>query len=511
MAANLNILAAFFECAASGPERAAIIDKDGRRITFRELEQEVIETAAWFHAKGIRKGDRVLVFIPMGIDLYRSVLALFHIGAVAVFLDEWVSKERMELCCRIADCKALIAGWKVRLLGLFSKEIRRIPVKLGPRRSSAPPAVFDPTTEDDTALITFTTGSTGTPKAARRTHGFLKAQFDALVDKINPKTGEIDMPVLPIVLLLNLGTGVTSVIADFKATKPNELDEEKIFAQIRAHAVNRLTASPFFLRRLAEHAIRSGLTGLPLTRMFTGGAPVFPDEARLYTSAFPGCETTIVYGSTEAEPISSIVAGELAGQHLDLHSGLDVGPAYHGTAVRIIGITEDPLHFETDEALAAACLAPGTTGEIIVSGKHVLREYFNNDEALRRNKIFIGDTVWHRTGDAGFVDPNGHLRLCGRCSTMILKSDGSYYSPFLYENYFAQLNGVSTGTVLKSGNKTVAVIERKPGAAESGIRNALVAEGHGFDAILFVEKIPRDPRHHSKIDYGKLKGTLPAV
>ena len=83
------------------------------------------------------------------------------------------------------------------------------------------------------ALITFTTGSTGTPKAALRSHVFLNEQFKALLHEIQPKPTDIDMPILPIVLFVNLGVGCTSIIADYKQTKPNNLDPKKIINQLQ--------------------------------------------------------------------------------------------------------------------------------------------------------------------------------------------------------------------------------------------------------------------------------------
>lgn len=510
MAGKVNVADFFFECADRHPERPAIIDRDGSVITFGEMAKQVRETANYYRSKGIGRGDRVLVFVPMGIQLYRGVMALFHIGATAVFLDEWVSRERLELCCKIADSKAFIGIFKARLLAFFvSKELRKVPIKLGGAyKTTAQRFPIDACTADDTALITFTTGSTGTPKAAKRTHGFLKAQFDALVDKIQPQDDDVDMPVLPIVLLLNLGTGVPSVIAGFKASKPDSLDPGKIIAHIKAHGVNRLTASPFFIRRLSEYVLQRKISLPQLRRMFTGGAPVFPDEAVLYRKAFPDCNTTIVYGSTEAEPISSITSNELAEKHLDLHSGLDVGLPYRLTRVKIIPMSEEPLQFETEAALDAFALKQGLTGEILVSGPHVLSAYFNNEEALKRNKIFINGEVWHRTGDAGFIDEQGHLRLCGRCSTMITNADGNYIAPFLYENYFQSIEGVAAGTVLELNKKITAIVELRDASKENAVRTRLEKEQHHFDVIRFIPKIPRDPRHHSKVDYGKLREIL---
>lgn len=500
-----NVCDLFFSCAEKFPARSAIIDRDDSRISFAELADAVNATVAYYRSKGIGKGDRVLVFIPMGIPLYRSILALFRIGAVAVFLDEWVSKERLELCCRLAHCKAFIASTKIRALALLSKELRKIPVWLGPdiRNTEQSSGTLPATLADNTALITFTTGSTGIPKAADRTHGFLAAQFSALVDKIRPQESDIDMPVLPIVLLLNLGTGVTSVIAAFNPRKPATMDAEKIWSQIAAHKVNRLTASPFVVEQLARSPFPSKI---PM-RCFTGGAPVFPSQAIIMKNGLPGSSVEIVYGSTEAEPISSISADELIAQKDQLQKGLAVGKPYHGTQVLILPVKDEAITAASEEALHRFSLPAESVGEITVSGNHVLKQYIDNPEAVKRNKIDTGEQVWHRTGDAGFLDTNGNLHLCGRCSSLIYDQNGKLLAPFLWEGWMLSLENVSMGTILRFRNKNIAVIETKGQEQKKNIRETILKR-YPFDDVYFVTRIPRDPRHFSKIDYGKLNEQL---
>lgn len=506
MEQNFNIVDLFFGAAAKYPDRVAIIDKKGQ-ITFSELEQQVKNTASYFSKKGIHQGDRVLVFVPMGVDLYRIVLALFEIGAAAVFLDEWVNKKRMEECCKVAQCHAFIGIPKARFLAFFSSELRRIPIHLGTKYiSGLENTLPGPSVKsEDTALITFTTGSTGIPKAANRTHGFLREQFKVLVGEINPLPGEVSIPALPIVLLINLATGCTSLIADFKSSKPELMDANKNLDQINFYKVNSIIASPFFIKQLAKCAINKKIQ-LPLLRkIFTGGAPVFPSEAKMYCEAFPKVEIEIVYGSTEAEPISAIKADELIKEN-SLTKGLNVGKPDRNAQVEIIQLHDGIIECVNDTAFQKLVLPEEAIGEIIVSGPHVLDAYFNNENALKRNKIFVESQCWHRTGDSGFMN-NGNLFLTGRCNALIFLDD-KIISPFVYEGYFQTIPGIEIGTILKKDKEIIAVIECDPDANKEEITTRLKkikAPLVPFATIAWISKMPRDPRHHSKIDYEKLR------
>lgn len=493
-----NIVCLFKDAARSHPEQVAIIHRE-KPITFKELESQVGKTATYFNEKGIGKGDRVLVFVPMSIDLYRIVLALFSCGATAVFLDEWVSKKRMELCCEIADCKGFIGVTKARIFSLFSKELRRIPVKLKLRKVAQREMDIVPVSGDDSALITFTTGSTGRPKAANRTHGFLHAQFSALLDEIQPTSNDVDMPVLPIVLFTNLGVGCTSIIADFKMTKPEKMNARFITKQILRHRVNRISASPYFISRLSDYLIQNKISTTQVQKIFTGGAPVFPLSAELYKIAFPSTKIKVVYGSTEVEPISSIEASELVGRKADMRFGLAVGTVFHKTQVRIISITEEDLPNLSEEVLNSMVLEAGLIGEIIVSGDHVLKHYYNSESAFRSNKIIVGNTLWHRTGDSGLI-VDDQLYLTGRCKQLI-RHNGELLSPFIIENKLTEIDGVEIGTLIDLNNKLHLVLETS--MSQLDLSKQISSIPH--DYVHCLPKIPRDPRHNSKIDYERLK------
>ncbi len=506
MKETFNIVDLFFEAAKKHPNKLAIVDAN-ERVSFGELAKLVLDTAGFFQKKGIKEGDRVLIFVPMGLDLYRIVLAIFKLGASAVFLDEWVSKKRLDACCKVADCSAFIAIPKVRLLSFLSRELRKIPIKLGLSYSAEDYKNSTYTTLEDTALITFTTGSTGKPKAAKRTHGFLNEQFNALIEKIEPKESEIDMPALPIVLLINLGAGCTSVIPVYKASKPEKFRPEQVIQQWKEEQVNRFVSSPFLVKQLANHIIKFNIDCPNIQKIFTGGAPVFPKEAEIYNKAFPQAKIEIVYGSTEAEPISSIDSRELVKQKDQLlEKGLNVGKPYRKTEVKIIRISDECIICKNEDDFNQLEIKGKDIGEIIVSGPHVLQQYFNNEEAIKRNKIFVSEKCWHRTGDSGYLE-NGNLYLTGRCSTLIKRQD-KLISPFIYENFFQTIAGVEIGTIISKDQKIIAVIEKNDSFRNELFEIAMKNQELVIDEFRWIKKIPRDPRHNSKIDYQKLTTSL---
>lgn len=494
----MNITNRFFESAQKFPERDAILEK-GKAISYKNLSNDVLNTAAYFKKKGIKKGDRVLVFVPMSTDLYRIVLALFYIGATVVFLDEWVSKKRMEICCQIADCKGFVGVFKARVIALFSKELRTIPIKLSTRKRLAETCEVESMEPDDSALITFTTGSVGRPKAANRTHSFLHEQFKTVIEEIEPTMDDIDLPLLPIVLLVNLGVGCTSIIGDVKLKKGENMKLENVVDQLIQNNVNRFSSSPFFVTKLAQYIISKNLSLPSLEKIFTGGAPIFPKEAELYKKAFPNTDVRIVYGSTEVDPISTIEAGELLRKRHFLNQGLPVGVPFDKAIVRIVQIQDSVISLNGQSELDAITLKEGEIGEIIVSGPHVLKSYYNSEQAFKENKILVGDVIWHRTGDSGFL-LDQELMLTGRCKDLI-SFNGKIISPFIIENQLNEIEKIKKGTLLEIDEKTILCVETELTVeAVDAITKDIEKDG-----IKKVVNIPMDPRHNSKIDYNALR------
>jgi acyl-CoA synthetase (AMP-forming)/AMP-acid ligase II len=339
--------------------------------------------------------------------------------------------------------------------------------------------------------LTFTSGSTGDPRAAVRTHGFLLAQHRVLDRSLRLKAGEVDLTTMPIVLLANLASGVTSLIADADLRRPGAIDPAPVVAQLQRYPVVSTAASPAFLERLAKYCSARGLTLPGLRKVFTGGAPVFPHVLEQVQRMAPDAEVTAVYGSTEAEPIAHIAYHEIADadrKAMLAGRGLLAGVPVPEIRVRILSNDGGP-------------------GEIAVSGEHVLPGYLHG-QGDSETKFREDGVVWHRTGDAGYLDDRGRLWLLGRCCARIEDRHGVLY-PFAAETAVYQDARVRRAALVAHEGRRVLALEFWDGRAEPD-REMLDRElswAH-VDEVRVCRTLPVDSRHNAKIDYPALHRML---
>jgi olefin beta-lactone synthetase len=544
---NPNIAGRLAERAARHPERPAIIEGRSRRrrvLTFGALADRVARLGDRLQRRGLAPGDRVLLFIPMSGDLYTALLGILHAGGVAVFLDAWAGRDRLEAAVAAAAPRAFIGTPRAHLLRPLIPSLRRVPIRLvagpgplalGRGHGRATTSSAAQVAGDDDALVTFTTGSTGRPRAAARSHAFLWAQHQVLARHLGLRDDDVDMPTLPVFVLSNLALGVPSVLPDVDPRRPADIDPAAVLRQIQDEGVTTTSGSPAFYERLARHAA-AGAERIPVRTLSTGGAPVFPALARALDETVTG-QVHVLYGSTEAEPIASIRAAELARRTDAPHAqGVCAGRPVAEIDVRIIPPVDGPVGAEVVALLAGSGAGrgardsgrpgPGDAGEIVVAGEHVLPGYLNDPDADALAKIRVGDRVWHRTGDGGRFDAEGRLWLLGRVGQRVVRDDGTWW-PMAAEARALTLPGVRHAAYLGMGGedgqgadaertRAVLVLEldtdpagpvrRDPGTLVEAARQALAPTP--VDEVRVVDRIPRDPRHASKTDVVRLRELL---
>lgn len=505
-------------------------------VTVAELWHLVGVTAEGLKKTGIEKGDRVIVFIPMSLYLYTAMFALQKLGAIPVFLDSWARRDQMGLSAEVAGPKAMISVEKAFHYLNDVKEISNIPLKIvaGPAEgqyhgrleemmAGQQRAEVTPVERELTALITFTTGSSGTPKGADRSHRFLAAQHYALNRHLPYVEGDADLPVFPIFSLNNLAAGVTTVIPAFDVGVPTEKDPAILIAQMRTQGVTCTTLSPSLLNALSAYCLKNDVKLPFLRRIITGGAPVSRDDLVKIKAVCPEAEVLVLYGSTEVEPMAHIEANEFINQESKaledaewVDEGVNVGKMDKGLQTRFLAINKSPVTIKNASDWDSLLVKEGEVGEIIVAGEHVCERYYNNEEAFAKSKILDENkVVWHRTGDLGRVDSKGDLWIVGRVHNAIKRGE-TYLFPVRAEIVLKKVPGVKHAAFLgmedeKLGEKTVAAISLKQGdenEAKAEMSRLLEKNEIPVDELIVLESIPMDPRHHSKVEYEILKETL---
>jgi acyl-CoA synthetase (AMP-forming)/AMP-acid ligase II len=499
----------------------AIIDTSCGRTrvtTFAQLDRLAARAARLLADRGLRPGDAVLVLHPMSAELYVALLAIFRLRLVAMFLDPSAGREHIEGCCALHAPRALIASTKAHLLRLVSPALRRVPLKFAVglpvpgavrwsrlERMSPLPEVRDGG-PDTPALLTFTSGSTGQPKAAVRTHGFLMAQHRALAESLRLTAGDVDLATMPIVLLANLGSGVTSLIPDADLRYPGSVRPGPIVGQVLEHRVTSSVASPAFFECLARYCQQRHVTLPHARKLFTGGAPVFPRLLDQMQAMAPNADVVALYGSTEAEPIAHVSRSELRPEDLQAMlsgRGLLAGVPVPSIRLRILrdqwGTPAGPF---TRADFDARCCPAGQPGEIVVSGEHVLTGYLHG-RGDEETKLRVDGEVWHRTGDAGYLDGEGRLWLLGRCVARIRDGRGELY-PFAAETALYQDPRVRRAAVVAHRGKRVLAVEFYEGQAGADLGAAPSLGWAQLDEVRVLRKVPVDGRHNAKVDYPAL-------
>jgi acyl-CoA synthetase (AMP-forming)/AMP-acid ligase II len=518
----MNIAEILLQRASEMGDNAAILDvrrKRDRSYSFRELESATASVASQLTSAGLKPGDGVLLLHPVAAELYLVLIALFRLGGMAIFLDPSAGREHVERCCAIFPPKAFFGSPRAQLLRWTIPALRRVPKAFCSDRVPGAQRLnfgadsnslhqITPLSAEAPALVTFTSGSTGEPKAALRTHGFLVAQHHALEASLGLQPGTRDLTTLPIFVLANLASGVTSVLPNADLRAPGKIAPRPVLAQIRRHKIQTTAASPAFLSRLLDECESSGTTLESLSSIFIGGAPVFPGLLRKAKQFCPQAKIWAVYGSTEAEPMAEIALPDIAKGDFDAMEqgkGLLAGRPVPSISLRVIRDTWGaPIPPLDQAAFERFMTAVGEPGEIVVSGGHVLRGYLNA-EGDSETKFEVDGARWHRTGDLGYMDASGRLWLLGRCNGKIQDERGTLY-PFAVECAAMQAAAVRRAALVAVDGRRVLAIEGEKTLSLDPIRSSLSSAQ--LDQVVRLDRVPVDKRHNAKTDYVALAREL---
>jgi acyl-CoA synthetase (AMP-forming)/AMP-acid ligase II len=519
----LNIIELLDETCVRFPAATALmwgVPGSGSRLSFADLADRSRRLASLFRQAGLRPGDAIVIFVPMSGPLYEVMAAVLRSGLIPVFVEPALWRETLDNAVSKLPVRGFVGTTAACALRWFVPALRRIPHAFvagrafpgaTPLRAAArcsPTADVEPCPDGATALLTFTSGSTGRAKGVLRTHGMLVATYRILSAQLSLRAGEPNLTTLPFIAFVNLAAGASTVIPDLDSRRPGSADPERLVQQLREWNVSGLVTTPFLARGIAEFCRGSAVRLDSLRHVHTGGAPVLPELLEKLAEAAPQAQTGAVYGATEAEPIAFADLNDFGPQERNATRdgrGVLVGRPVDGVTVRVLsdlwGSPRGPYsagQFERER------VRDGVSGEIVVSGPNVSPGYLGG-EGDRQQKIAVNGATWHRTGDAGYFDGSGRLWLTGRCAARIVHDHGTFY-PLQAEAALAGLHAVERATLIKNSDERIVLVVQPAGAPEDvdiGDLASRLAWCRPHE-IVMVKRIPMDRRHHAKVIYTEL-------
>jgi long-chain acyl-CoA synthetase len=410
------------------PEHVAIISR-GVETTYGQLSDEVAKVRGGLVKLGVGSGDRVALLCGNGLYFVEIYLAALGLGAVVVPLNPQSPSPEIEHEIATVGASVVVvepsaaAAWN----GVDRRAVPSVRHVIATENGgvetethfadliASDPADLVEVKPDALALLIFTSGTAGSPRAAMLSHGNLLANIDqGRSAKATIGTGDIVYGVLPmfhifglnVVLGLSLANGATVVLI-------KRFDPSTALDTVRERGITVIPGAPPMWLTFS-HFDEAPADSFATVRLALSGAAKMPEDATRRLQHRFGLQLAEGYGLTEASPVVTSSAG------LPLKIG-SVGKVLDGISVRIVDDDGDDV-------------LEGDAGEIWVKGPNVFMGYLDDPEVTRR--VLTSDG-WLRTGDIATTDGDGYLFLLDRAKDLIIVSGFNVY-PAEVEEVIAQ-------------------------------------------------------------------------
>jgi len=417
------------------------------RPTFKDVDIASDRLAATFLAKGVKRGDRVVVFMDNCVEAVVAIFATLKAGAV--FSPVNASTKAEKLAYILNNCGAVALVTQHKLIGAAAdalaeaKSVKLTVVAGGQEAPTLPGAVHwreaqarEPKLpvagiDSDLAMIIYTSGSTGFPKGVMMTHANIEAAASSITTYLENTSDDVIMNVLPI----SFDYGLYQVLMAMKLGATLVLEKSFVFPQavfdkLRAERVTGFPIVPTMAALMLQmRDLKPG--AFPDLRYITNTAAALPPaHIQRLQELFPGVRLYSMYGQTECKRCTWLPPIELS------RRPGSVGIAIPNTEAYVVDDKGDRVE-------------PGVVGELVIRGPHVMKGYWQ-DQAATDRALKPGPLPWEKvlhTGDLFRADEEGFLYFVGRKDD-IIKSRGEKVSPKEVENVLYALPGVREAAVV---------------------------------------------------------------
>jgi amino acid adenylation domain-containing protein len=488
------------ESARRLPDKVALVS-EGKYFSYRDIDRCANRLAHALIAGGVRRGDRVAIFLENGPEAVVAIFAALKADAIFVVINPTTKTDKLAYVLNDAAPRALVTHTAklpiaapaleqtdvvqmVTLVGLTSPltHVAQIPVRSWDTVMEQCPPTRPPSRniDLDLATIIYTSGSTGRAKGVMSTHLNVGAAATSIIEYL----GNTEQDVILCALPLAFDYGLYQLLMSFKAGARLVLERGfvfpyKVIELMQREGVTGFPGVPTIftlllgLKDLAKHP-------LPALRYLTNTAAALPVSHILQLrDAFPQARLFSMYGLTECKRVCYLPPEELE-RRPD-----SVGKAIPNTEVYLVD--------EHDERAE-----PGAVGELVVRGAHVMQGYWNDPDATaqRFRRIRGAGGVLEQilyTGDLFRADEEGFLYFVGRKDD-IIKSRGEKVAPKEVEHVVYALEGVQDAAVIGVpdpvlGEAIKLFVAPRPGVAldERAIREHCKRNLEDFMAPRYIE------------------------
>ncbi|MEC3920124.1 long-chain-fatty-acid--CoA ligase [Nocardia sp. CDC160] len=482
MNATLSLASILAEPAWRRPDHLALIEGD-QRITFRDLWRQAREQAGALIASGVRPGDRVALMGPNTADFPRAYFAILAAGATVVPVHLLLTADEAEYVLRDSGAKTLICHPMVEAVG--KEAARRVGIDcLNPKELTGEAISTNVSRSPlDTAVVFYTSGTTGRPKGAELSH--LNMVMCATVNAFDAnevKREDIALGALPLFHVFGQTVSMNSHwrVGATLVLLPRFDAAQAIQLMVREN-VNTFHGVPTMYHGLLEAA--KDATRLPELRLcISGGAAMPPVIIEEFEKVY-GAHILEGYGLSETSPTATVNQPQL---------GPEVGTVGHpvwGVEVEIA----DP-----DQRDRITLLPAGSIGEVVVRGHNVFSGYTGRPDATAEVMV----DGWFRTGDLGVKDEAGYLRIVDRIKEMIIRGGFNVYpteveAALLRHPHIAQVAIIGVPDESHGEEILAIVVPSGPLTAEEVIEYAKehVARYKYPRRVEFVTELPMGPTH----------------
>ncbi len=478
------------------PSQKAIF-VDDNRVSYKSFLESVDRAARALELIGVGYGDKVALICPNSIEFVQSVFAISKLGAVTVPINTMLKNE--EYCYILSDCGAKI----LITVSKFAKEVddlcervdsieHTIWIDKAPIEDSKHLVLDEilsdhlhthtasPATLDDTAVIFYTSGTTGHPKGAMISNRNLFSNLVAAKERFD--LSERDRFIVYLPMFHSFTFAIMVILPFFMRASfviiPSILPFSNIIKQTLLKRVTIFMGVPDIYNALIRAKLPWYFLWFNRIRVFvSGGSALNEDTLNRFRSTFKRATMLEGYGLSECSPAVAV-------NPIEKQKHLSVGLPFYGYEVKIVN----------DEMVE---LPIGEAGELLVKGDCVMQGYLNNPSETAET-IQNG---WLRTGDIAKVDEEGYLYIVDRIKDLIISKGINIY-PRQIEEQMMLLPQIKLAAVIAqndphSGEVPIAFVELEEGyedTTSATIKSQLKEHLASFKipkTITVVESLPK--------------------